>query len=297
VKAIAAAVLVSCAARAHAEPPRRRRDASWREILGGPFVSSRLFAMPTADVVGAYRITLSEDGSLLQEPGVLSSAGVIAIGFGDLAQLEYRHTAAISITHAAAPVPAAGVQLRLPLPERAYLPAIAVAFRLGVPREERFGATTVDETVTDVYVVGELRLAPVTLHGGARVSSASIAVGGGQTFDARRTLILPAAGVEVAMNDTTRAVGELGLAPSFRWAVDAAAAPQIDRGLLARLGVRWSVVPALTIDASLGYQLEVADAHAADGLGAVVEWDIRLGAEIAVPWGAIACRAAGLFCE
>jgi hypothetical protein len=29
----------------------------------------------------------------------------------------------------------------------------------------------------------------------------------------------------------------------------------------------------------------------------VQQWDIRLGAEVFVPWGALACRAAGVFCD
>ena len=74
--------------------PPRRRDASVGTILGGPFRSSRLFAMPVADVVGAFQLSLSGDASLLQEPGILTSAGVAAIGFGDVAQIEYRHTSA-----------------------------------------------------------------------------------------------------------------------------------------------------------------------------------------------------------
>src|SRR5215216_2183024 len=92
-----ASVLASTAAAGAgevAEAPVRRPDASWRAIYAGPFPSSRLFAMPIADVVGAYQLSLSGDGSLLQQPGVLSSAGVAALGFGDLAQLEYRHTEA-----------------------------------------------------------------------------------------------------------------------------------------------------------------------------------------------------------
>src|SRR5262249_38945407 len=70
----------------------RDPDASLATIFHGPFQSSRLFAMPTADVVGAYMMSVSYDGSLLEHPGVLTSAGVLAIGFGDIAQLEYRHT-------------------------------------------------------------------------------------------------------------------------------------------------------------------------------------------------------------
>jgi hypothetical protein len=276
----------------------RRADATWSEIIAGPFPSSRLFAMPIADVVGPYRLAISEDGSLLQETGVLSSAGVIALGFGDLAQLEYRHTSAISITHTTAPVPAVGVQLKLPLPVGEHVPAVALAFRLGVPRREQFGGTSVDETVTDLYLVSRLRLlAALTLHAGVRVSSAEIAIGGAARFDEKRVMVLPAGGAEIAMNTRTRLVGEIGLAPSFRYTVDGADGPTIGSGVLARLGVRWQLVPALTIDGSVGYQLEVAGAHAADGVNAVVQWDIRLGAELVVPWGAIACRTTGIFCR
>src|SRR6185436_12070205 len=91
----------------------RRRDLSVARIFRGPFSTSRLFSMPTADVIGAYMLTLSRDASLLQETGFLTSGGVVSIGFGDIAQLEYRHTSAISITGVNAPLPAVGVQLKV----------------------------------------------------------------------------------------------------------------------------------------------------------------------------------------
>lgn len=281
--------------------PRRTRDATLRDAFAGPFSSSRLFAMPTADVVGAYVLSLSGDGSLLQEPGVLSSAGALAIGFGDIAQLEYRHTSAISVDSVHAPVPAVGVQLQVPLPDRSWVPALGVAFRLGVPRTQQFEDTTVTETVTDLYLVGRLRFdaAPwLRLHGGARISSAKIGLSGGQMFDGEpRTLALPTAGYELAMNPTSKIVGEIALAPQFRWTPGSGMDPTIDYGLLGRLGLRWAVLPSLIIDGSIGYQLEVARSAPAEGLDAVVQWDIRLGAEVFVPWGALACRAAGVFCD
>jgi len=284
-----------------ARGPQRRRDATPRQLFGGPFASSRLFAMPTADVVGAYVLSLSGDGSLLQETGLLTSAGVVAIGFGDIAQLEYRHTSAISIDAVHAPLPSVGVQLQVPLPERSWVPALGVAFRLGVPREQVFGATTVTETVTDLYLVGRLRFdtAPwLRLHGGARISSAKIELSGARTFDGEpETLVLPTAGYEIAMNPTSTIVGEIALAPQFRWTPGSSDAPTIDHGLLGRLGLRWAVLPSLILDGSIGYQLEVARSAPADGLAAVVQWDIRLGAEVFVPWGALACRAVGVFCE
>jgi hypothetical protein len=132
----------------------------------------------------------------------LTSAGVIAIGFGDIAQLEYRHTEAIGVTGLDAPVPAVGVQLKLPLPERSGIPAIGVAFRLGVPRSERVGGQIVDETVTDLYLVGRLRfaqLAWLTLHGGTRISSVK-AEPADDALAEHRTLWLPTAGYEIQMN-------------------------------------------------------------------------------------------------
>jgi hypothetical protein len=288
--------------------PARARGTAISRALRGPFASSRLFAMPTADVVGAYVLTLSGDASLLQEPGVLTSAGVVSIGFGDIAQLEYRHTAAITVTGIQAPLPAAGVQIKIPLPERASVPALGFAFRLGVPRTERLAELDVRETVTDLYLVARLRLgaAPwLTLHGGARVSSARLELAGPAVDEGARSvrerLVLPTAGYELAMTPRARIVGELALAPRFvARAPDGtggARAPGIGYGALGRLGMRWRVVPAVVVDASINYQADVGELAGTASLDAVVAWDIRLGAEVLVPWGALACRATGVFCD
>ena len=280
--------------------PRATRDATLGSLFRRPFPSSRLFAMPLADVVGAYMLSLSGDASLLQKPGALTSAGVVAVGFGDIAQLEYRHTEAIGITGLDAPVPAVGVQLKLPIPEHSGIPAIGIAFRLGVPRSEAQGGETVTETVTDLYLVGRLRFASVpwlTLHGGTRISSAK-AVPRDPTLSESRTLWLPTAGYEVEMNATARIIGEIALAPQFQWMPAAGGTPGkpvISHGVLGRFGMRWRILPAIVLDGSLGYQVD--DAAPTAGFDAVVSWDIRLGAEVFVPWGALACRAVGAFCE
>jgi hypothetical protein len=284
----------------------RTRDATLRAIFSHRYTSSRLFAMPVADTVGPYMLTLSGDGSLLQQPGFLTSAGVVAIGFGDIAQLEYRHSEAIGVTNIYAPVPAVGVQLKLPLPDRENIPAFGVAFRLGVPRSEGLDGTTVTETVTDLYAVGRLRFsfAPwLTLHGGVRASSAKLAVAGDPTLSGAgatvtRRLYLPTGGYELQMNATARIVGEIALAPQFSSAPATGKPPQIGYGVLGRFGLRWQVLPAVTFDASIGYQLDAVDSAAGGGLRDVVQqWDIRLGAEVFVPWGALACRAVRVFCE
>jgi hypothetical protein len=287
---------------------KRDPDASLGAIFHGPFQSSRLFAMPTADVVGAYMLSLSGDGSLLQQPGALTFAGVLAVGFGDIAQLEYRHTSAISVTGINAPVPAVGVQLRVPIPERPFVPALGVAFRLGVPRAEYFGATEVDETVTDLYVVARERLGTqLVLHGGLRISSAKITLTGdpmrpGGSFSGDRRLYLPTAGFELLANRDARVVAEVSAAPQFAWMQGTSIDPAISYGLLGRLGLRWALLPSVIFDASLGYQMDVPNAGLDRALGGgprdiVQEWDIRLGAEVFVPWGALACRALGVFCD
>jgi len=278
-----------------ADTPPRTRAQSVGSLFRWPFHSARLFAMPSADVVGAYVLSLSGDGSLLQKPGILTSAGVVAIGFGDIAQLEYRHTEAIGVTGLDAPLPTVGVQLKLPIPERSGLPGIGIAFRLGMPRGETLGGMAVTETVTDLYLVGRLRFASapwLTLHGGTRISSAK-AVPVDPTLERQRTLLLPTAGYELAMNPRAKIIGEIALAPQFQWIPGLE--PAIGMGVLGRLGMRWRVLPSVIIDGSLGYQVD--DAAPTEGFDAVVTWDIRLGAEVFVPWGALACRAAGVFCE
>lgn len=281
--------------------PPATRNATLGALFRRSFPSSRLFAMPSADVVGAYMLSLSGDASLLQKPGLLTSAGVVAIGFGDIAQLEYRHTEAIGITGLDAPVPAVGVQLKIPIPEYSGIPAIGIAFRLGVPRSETLDGMTVKETVTDLYIVGRLRFASVpwlTLHGGTRISSAKAVPADPQLTQQQQTLWLPTAGYEIAMNATAKIVGEIALAPQFQGMPATAGKPAmlaIGQGVLGRLGMRWRVLPSVILDGSLGYQVD--DAAPTEGFDAVVTWDIRLGAEVFVPWGALACRAAGVFCD
>jgi hypothetical protein len=314
--------LLALAVQAHAEAPaeeatpaRRTPEATLKRIFRGPFQSSRLYTMPAADTVGPYVLSLSGDASLLQDPGVLTSAGVLAIGFGDLAQLEYRHTSVISITGVNAPVPTAGVQFKLPIPERANVPAFAVALRFGVPRSESFGEVTVAESVTDFFFIGRLRFdfaRWLTLHGGVRASPARIVISGDQhdadvrapscdlktaALECARTLWLPTGAYELDMNPTAKIVGEIALAPRFRYTPGSRVDPEIGYGLLGRLGMRWRVLPSVILDGSIGYQLDVAFDAPAEGPGAIVNWDIRLGAEVFVPWGALACRAAGVFCQ
>jgi len=82
------------------------------------------------------------------------------------------------------------------------------------------------------------------------------------------------------------------------WMANGAEPPQITYGLLARFGLRWSILPSVVLDGSLGYQLANQNAVAGAGPRDVVQqWDIRLGAEVFVPWGALACRAVGAFCD
>jgi hypothetical protein len=317
---IAALLASRVAAADEAEPPddgkpQRTRDQSLRRIIRGPFQSSRLYTMPAADTVGPYMLSLSGDGSLLQKPGILTSAGVIAVGFGDIAQLEYRHTSAISIEGLIAPVPTVGVQLKVPIPEYKNVPAFGVAFRLGVPRAEEFDGVAIDETVHDLFLVGRLRFEFarwLTLHGGVRVSSAKIEVGNdgfgemrrkgcelaaAGTLTCARTMWLPTGAYELQMSKESKIVGEVALAPRFRYQPGSSIDPSIEYGLLGRFGIRWNLLPSVIIDGSIGYQLDVATNAPDEGPGAIVTWDIRLGAEVFVPWGALACRAAGVFCE
>jgi hypothetical protein len=97
------------------------------------------------------------------------------------------------------------------------------------------------------------------------------------------------------MNSTAKIVGEIALAPQFEWMPSVSPRPTIGRGVLGRLGMRWRILPSIVLDGSLAYQVD--DAAPTQGFDAVVSWDIRLGAEVFVPWGALACRAVGVFCD
>jgi len=281
----------------------RRADATWDEIVAGPFRSSRLFSMPAADVVGAFLLSITYEGTLLQEQGALTSAGVVALGFGDIAQLEYRSTSAIGLDGADVALPTLGLQLQAPLPEGRGWPAVAGALRFGVNRSERFGDTAVDQSASDLYAVvswplwGPLEGAAV--HAGLRVSSATLTLSGSD-LGVDKTLLLPTVGAEVRAAPDTRLIAEVGLVPAFELDLDATdPVPAIGTALTARAGVRWQLHPLFTFDASFGYQLESSAVGTAGmgGADAITDYDIRLGGELFIPWGAISCRVLGAFCE
>jgi hypothetical protein len=117
--------------------------------------------------------------------------------------------------------------------------------------------------------------------------------------DQKRLLWLPTGGYEIQMNKVARIVGEIALAPQFATMPGAGMTPAIRYGVLGRFGLRWSLIPAITLDASIGYQLDDAYGLSVSGSArdVVQQWDIRLGAEVFVPWGALACRAIGVFCQ
>jgi len=104
---------------------------------------------------------------------------------------------------------------------------------------------------------------------------------------------VPTAGYELEMNRWATIIGEIALAPRFSALQPR---PEIRRGVLGRFGMKWRILPALVFEGSLGYQIDES-APTTEGVSAVVTWDIRLGAAVFVPWGALACRAVGAFCE
>jgi hypothetical protein len=305
VKEVFAACLVAALARqAAAEELVRRPDATWKEVLAGPFKPSQLFAMPTANVVGAYQLRLYGDASLLSEREVLSTSSVAALGFGDLAQLEYRQSAAISHENRDLfGLPSIGVQFEVPLRERRYVPRFGLALRFGLPHEDASGvgtaARTFEERATDLYLVSSLVLAKVGLHAGVRITSASIEETGGGEAELQRTLVLPALGASYAVNRHSSLLIEASMIPRFELPREADADGAIGSDPYGRAGVRWEALPWITIDASIGYHLELERRRERpeSGVDALVDWDIRLGGELAIPWGAMVCRGLGIFCS
>lgn len=294
---------------ANAEPSEgliRRPDATWNEIFAGPFEVSQLFTMPTANVVGAYQLRLYGDASLLSEDHVLSTSSVAALGFGDLAQLEYRQSTAVSRRvrdhRELFGLPALGVQFELPLRERRYVPRFSIALRFGLPYghdgeppDELSLRPSYDERATDLYLVASLPLPRASLHVGARVSAASIE---GSDISVEQTLVLPAVGATFEVTPRSAIILEAALIPRFDLPSPSAPA-EIGRDPYARTGVRWRALPWLTVDASIGYHLELErkGEPPRSGAEALVDWDLRLGGELAIPWGAVLCRTSAVFCS
>ena len=286
--------------------PIRQPDATWKQIFQGPFEPSQLFAMPTANVVGAYQLRLYGDASLLSERDVLSTSSVAAIGFGDLAQLEYRQSTAISRSSKDLfGLPAIGVQFEVPLRERKWVPRFGLALRFGLAREDKMpggagaAARTFEERATDLYLVTSLALPKLHLHLGTRITSASIEetrVDGGT--EAKRTLVLPAFGLSYQVSRYSSLLFEGSMIPRFDLPIGGGEG-EIGSDPYGRAGVRWNALPWLTVDASVGYHLELErrGEPPESGAGALVDWDIRLGGELAIPWGAIVCRSVGIFCS
>ena len=119
----------------------------------------------------------------------------------------------------------------------------------------------------------------------------------GRSQHRTQTLWLPTAGYELAMNPTAKIVGEIALAPQFKWMPVGPPKPTIGYGVLGRLGLRWRILPS--VDARRQHRLSARSTTRADPVGSTrsSQWDIRLGAEVFVPWGALACRAVGVFCD
>ena len=261
--------------------------------------------MPTANVVGAYQISLSGDASLLSETNALSTSSVVAIGFGDIAQLEYRSSAAIT-TLDPNPIrlPTLGVQLKAPYKPPRFVPELAVALRFGLASTELSadGMIEHEQQATDLYAVARLPLGRLVLHGGLRASQAQITStavneGGAVPEDMDQLLLLPTFGVEFQVTDETIIAAEVARVPMFMPG-DGTRPSEIGGGFFSRAGIRWRLLPWLVMDASIGYRIEVERVDSVDSMAdALVDWDMRLGGEIFIPWGAVLCRKAGAFCE
>lgn len=266
--------------------------------FSGPFTSQRLFTLPTADVVGAYEASLSSDASLLTEPDLLSLTSIAAIGFGDVAQLEFRSMKALEEGRRVnIVVPAVGVQAIVPLKTRKYVPRFGAALRIGIPQDIERDGIAFTHRVTDGYLVASLRLwgalRAMQLHAGLRIAEVRVDEEQGTT---RALRWLPAFGLDLAATPTTRFAAELVATPNVRFRDDRAAT-SIGTGLLFRAGVRWNLASWLVLDTSVGAGLEVARRRSvAGGTQDLLTWDIRLGGEIFLPWGKLACRSLHVFC-
>ncbi|MCP4447119.1 MAG: hypothetical protein GY811_17495 [Myxococcales bacterium] len=75
--------------------------------------------------------------------------------------------------------------------------------------------------------------------------------------------------------------------------VDESDAASIGQGFTGRLGLRWRLHPLLSLDASAGYLAKEPGVTPSE----ILQWDIRFGGEIFIPWGQLACQSISVFCQ
>ncbi len=288
-------VLLLAATNAHgdsgldATKESRSPSDSWSEVFTQRYISTHLFSMPTASVVGAYKGSFRTDGSLLSRPSALSLFGVVAVGVGEIAQVEYRKTeGVVSGQQTSVDLPSAGLQLRLPYRHR-YVPDTALAIRVGIPIEI---SSTQKTRSIDLYFVASQAVGPFRLHGGLKTSFAAIETG---TKTTKETLLLPTAGIEWDSSSQATLVAEIGAIPKFFPQSDTLEA-RIDKAMLLRAGARWRIADWLSIDGSFGYHVQEGDSRQSSP-SKLTDWDIRMGAELHVPWGGVMCKTFHLFCN
>jgi hypothetical protein len=59
------------------------------------------------------------------------------------------------------------------------------------------------------------------------------------------------------------------------------------------MGLRWRLHQLVSLDASAGYLAKESGVTPSE----VLQWDIRLGGELFIPWGAIACHLTNHLCQ
>jgi len=280
-----AAVAVACICGPTTAADERVQPGTTSEFR--PMDVSRLFTIPTANVLGSFRADLNGGGtfSAEKERGFLGRA---AVGLGDVAEVEFSTLSILnSLKARSSGFPTTALKMRI-FGERARRPAVACMLRGTTGWRELdsdrspidFYRASYDTRLTRLHVIGSKTIASTSVHLGigwvdVRVKGPSTSGGEVQSGESQTNLFAPFAGFAVQVNPLTLIMGEIETSPRYKFPAGSEFShPEVERAWSAVLGVRFFFTDWLATDAGAGYRSDF------DG---IADASIRAAATIMLP--------------
>lgn len=268
---------------------------------------SRLFSVPTANVLGSKDIRLIGGGAF----GVATSSsflGTIGLGLGDIAEVEFSTVGLVNnLTQASPSVPTSAFKLKL-VPENflglSFFPMLSIGIRSSANwsdvQSERSMILQNSEWVMDdiasigyntrfttLYGVTSIKLGRLSLHGGldltdVRVRDTSVKYNFNSSYydpnEKQKNLIGGFAGFDFESNPQTKIMFEVKTISNYRFNVGKNEI-EVENGYLAIGGIRFFFTKWFSIDTGVWYQ---------SNYKGIADSQIRLGLNLFIPGGSIA---------
>jgi len=249
-----------------------------------PMRVSRLFTIPTANVLGSFRADLNAGGtfSAEKERGFLGRA---AVGLGDVAEVELSTLSILnSLNSRPSGYPTTAFKMRI-LGERANRPGLACMLRGTTDWHDldavhgSWNYIYYETRLTRLHLIASKTIRATSVHVGlgwvdVRVRGPFGATEGVESHEEQTNLFAPFAGFAVQVNPLTLIMGEIETVPRYEFAANASRHPAVERAWSGVIGVRFFFTDWLATDAGVGYRSDF------DG---IADASIRAAATIMVP--------------